>query len=402
MTDNILTIQNLNKSFKYYKKPTDRLKELLSNKKHHTTNHALKNINIELKRGETLALLGQNGAGKSTLLKLVTQVLMPDSGAIHCNGRITGLLELGTGFDQNLTGRENIYINGQLLGMSKQDLQQSEDTIIEFAELGNYIDTPVRTYSSGMLMRLGFSIAIHANPACFIVDEALAVGDARFQQKCLQRIRGFQQQGGAMLFVSHDLHAVKQLCSRAIILYNGKLAYEGDPISAANVYYQQMAGLNAQQAAKEYGKRDIYITTAKLYGESNNQKEFSAGENATLNIKLTSTINLEDTTIGFKIRDRFGNDIYGTNSWLLEQHYTFQANTHYEQIFRFPLNLGIGKYSVSLSVHTGMYHQENCQHWQEDAIDFAITGNKTHGFVGSNFLNTTTEQRIHNTSHKVK
>ncbi|HKR47623.1 MAG TPA: ABC transporter ATP-binding protein, partial [Paraburkholderia sp.] len=185
----VLKVERVSKQFRIYRRTSDRLVEGLLKRQRHRVHKALDDVSFELRQGEAIGVLGQNGAGKSTLLKLVSGVLTPDAGTIERNGRITGLLELGTGFDGKLTGRQNIAVNARLIGMTGEEIEARFDSVVAFSELGEFIDAPVRTYSSGMVMRLGFAVAIHADPVCFIVDEALAVGDARFQQKCLKRIK---------------------------------------------------------------------------------------------------------------------------------------------------------------------------------------------------------------------
>lgn len=236
----MIVVDQLSKRFRLYRKPADRLKEMLLRRTCHRTHTALDGISFEVPAGQTLGILGRNGAGKSTLLKILTGVLKADAGSFEINGRITGLLELGTGFDFELSGEQNIITNGLLLGMSREEITQRHDDIVRFSELGEFIREPLRTYSSGMVMRLAFSIAIHAEPACLVVDEALSVGDAHFQQKCMRRIREFRQRGGAIIFVSHDLNAVKMLCDRAIVLEGGKNVFEGEPEAAVNYYNRIM------------------------------------------------------------------------------------------------------------------------------------------------------------------
>ena len=197
---------------------------------------ALKDLSFEVQEGESLGIVGQNGAGKSTLLKILTGVLFPDSGSIHVDGRITGLLELGTGFNSEFTGVQNIYLNGTLLGMSKEEINERFDAIIAFTELGDFIQEPIKTYSSGMIMRLAFSTAIHAEPKAFVVDEALSVGDTYFQQKCMRKIKEFKADGGSIIFVSHDMNAVKILCDKALLLDHGLKVEEGEPDKVINTY----------------------------------------------------------------------------------------------------------------------------------------------------------------------
>jgi lipopolysaccharide transport system ATP-binding protein len=391
-TPTLLTVSQVNKSFQLYQTAADRLKERLFSLQRHTQHHALIDINFSLRAGESLAIIGQNGAGKSTLLKLITGVMLPDHGVIEHFGRITGLLELGTGFDPTMTGRDNISINGQLIGMTQAEIEQQCDDIIAFAELGEYIDAPVKTYSSGMLMRLGFAVAIHANPACFVVDEALAVGDARFQQKCLTRIRQFRQQGGALLFVSHDLAAIKQLCDRAIVLNKGRVTFDGDTLTAVNTYNQQLANLGPASQAngtnQGFGHQQVRITGIQIIGEHGQSEDFATGEQLNIYVDIHASKAMDDMTIGFLIRDRFGNDAFGTNTHLLNQPLSQPENSNVRYRFRLPLNLGHGKYTLTLAVHSGSHHHDECQHWLDDVCVFRITGNNHLPFSGYCYLPT--------------
>ena len=219
----MLTVENICKGFRLYKSPSDRLLEIFLRENRHSYYQALDNINFQLGPGQSMGIIGSNGAGKSTLLKLLLGVLIPDSGKIMLKGRITGLLELGTGFNPELTGLENLRTNALLIGMSESEVTEKTEEIIDFSEIGLFISEPLKIYSSGMIMRLAFSIAIHANPDCFVVDEALAVGDAYFQQKCIRKIIEFRESGGALIFVSHDLNAVRLLCDRVLVLEKGKI-----------------------------------------------------------------------------------------------------------------------------------------------------------------------------------
>ncbi len=223
------------------------MKEIVTRKKYHTDFQALNDVSFAVADGETLGIVGQNGAGKSTLLKILTGILLPDSGTISIDGKITGLLELGTGFNAEMTGIENIYMNGTLLGMSREEIDRKKDTVIAFTELGDFIYEQLKTYSSGMVMRLAFAIAIHADPRCFVVDEALSVGDAHFQQKCMKRIKEFRKSGGSIIFVSHDMNAVKMLCDKAILLNHGAIVEEGSPETVVNSYNFMISKLNDRE-----------------------------------------------------------------------------------------------------------------------------------------------------------
>jgi len=398
----LLSIQGLQKSFSLYHSPLDRLKESLLGGIRHRQYSALHNIDLTLSSGESLALIGQNGAGKSTLLKLITGVLLPDAGIIERHGRVTGLLELGTGFDHELSGMDNISVNASLLGMSAAEIETRRADIVAFAELGDYIHEPMRTYSSGMLMRLGFAIAIHADPACFVVDEALSVGDARFQQKCLRKIRAFQAQGGSLLFVSHDLTSVKLLCNRAIVLDQGQKVFEGTPDDAVNHYYQVIARLEATEHTNTptdntgYGLKNVRMTAAWLHNGVVKTESFSAGEQAYLNIQVVAQQDIEGLELGILIRDRFGQDIFGTNTALLGQdiplHFPIGQPTTLE--LSFPMLLGIGKYTVTLALHKDMDHLEHCEHWWDNALTFEVAGFHTPVFAGLTYLPLTLKQAL--------
>lgn len=398
----LLAIRGLKKSFSLYHSPLDRLKERLLGGLRHRDYCAVNNIDLTLSAGESLALIGQNGAGKSTLLKLITGVLLPDAGVIERQGRVTGLLELGTGFDHELSGMDNISVNARLLGMSAAEIEMRRATIVEFAELGDYIHEPMRTYSSGMLMRLGFAIAIHADPSCFVVDEALSVGDARFQQKCLRKIRAFQAQGGSLLFVSHDLTSVKLLCNRAIVLDKGQKVFEGTPETAVNYYYQVIARLEATENASTptdktgYGLKNVQMTSAWLHNGIVKTESFSTGEQAYLCIQVIAQQEIEDLELGILIRDRFGQDIFGTNTALLEHELplNFPAGQQTQLELSFPMNLGIGKYTVTLALHKDMDHLEHCEHWWDNALEFEVAGFHTPIFSGLTYLPLTLKQTL--------
>ena len=227
--DNVIKITNMNKDFIMYGDKANTLKEKIlrfGNKKKEV-HHVLKNINLTIKRGETVALIGVNGSGKSTLLKLMTKIIYPTKGKIEVSGKLTSLLELGAGFHQDFSGRENIYFNASIFGLSKNEIDKRIDRIIEFSELGDFIDSPVRTYSSGMYMRLAFSVAINVDADILLIDEILAVGDQHFQDKCLNKMLELKKQGKTMVFVSHSEDSVKFLCDRTIWLNNGVVKMDG-------------------------------------------------------------------------------------------------------------------------------------------------------------------------------
>lgn len=227
--DVAITIKNMSKDFIIYADKANTLKERIvrfsNNKKE--VRHILKNINLEIKKGETVALIGVNGSGKSTLLKLITKIIYPTSGSIKVKGKIVSLLELGAGFHPDFSGRENIYFNASIFGLTKSEIDSRLDDIIAFSELGSFIDTPVRTYSSGMYMRLAFSVAINVDADIILIDEILAVGDQRFQEKCMNKMQELKKMGKTMVFVSHSKEAVEFLCDRAVWINNGEIQKDG-------------------------------------------------------------------------------------------------------------------------------------------------------------------------------
>ena len=230
MSDTIIEVKNLTKTYRIYGKPIDRLKESLSVKKKIYGNdfNALENVSFSVKRGENIGIIGTNGSGKSTLLKIITGVLSETSGSIQVNGKISALLELGAGFNGEYTGLENVYLNGTMMGYSREQMDVKVKEILEFAEIGDFIYQPVKTYSSGMFARLAFAVAINVEPEILIVDEALSVGDTRFQLKCMKKMKEMMRGGTTVLFVSHDINAIKRFCTRAIWINRGKVIGDGD------------------------------------------------------------------------------------------------------------------------------------------------------------------------------
>lgn len=234
----IIKFHNVSKEYILYKNDSERFKALFFNLKKLKKHQALKNVNFEIKRGESVGIIGDNGAGKSTMLKMITGVVFPSEGSISVDGKVAALLELTAGFSLEMTGRENIFLKGYILGLTDEYIKQIEERIIEFADLGDYIDQPVRTYSSGMKMRLGFAININIEPDILVIDEALSVGDATFRKKCKNKISELIKSGTTVLFVSHSKDGVKEVCSRAIYLKKGQLIFDGSVEDAIKVYEQ--------------------------------------------------------------------------------------------------------------------------------------------------------------------
>lgn len=245
-----IALMGVSKFYKLYKASKDRLKEALHpfGKKYHDDYYAIRDLSLEVKQGEILGIVGRNGCGKSTLLKLISRVLQPNAGEIHVNGKITALLELGAGFNPEFTGRDNIHFYSTILGLSAKEIEQLTPAVIEFAELGQFIDQPVKTYSSGMKSRLGFAVAVHVEPDILILDEVLAVGDAVFKRKCFAKMEEFFKAGKTVLFVSHDANAVNKLCTRAVLLHGGKIILDGKPGDVTR-YYEKLAHAKQQNEA---------------------------------------------------------------------------------------------------------------------------------------------------------
>ena len=386
----ILEVHNVDKIYKMYANNVDRLKEIFLKKSYHKEFVANKDISFDLFEGETLGIIGVNGAGKSTILKIIAGVTEPSSGEIVRRGRVTALLELGTGFNDQMSGRENIFLNGTLIGMSQKECQEKMETIIDFSELGSYIDEPIMTYSSGMKMRLAFSIAIFSNPQILIVDEALSVGDAHFQQKCTVALRERKAQNMSIIYVSHDLNSLKVLCDRVILLNHGSLVVAGEPDDVINHYNFLIAKLNDEEEnvtidtnkKDSFGNFDIKIESVSISGQESHSSVISAGEEALLDLRIFSKVDIDDMTVGIMIRDKFGQDIFGTNSFYLQKKIAFHAGKYFLCRFTMPLNIGVGKYTITAAVHTKESHLEHCSHWIDNAASFEIAGCKGNMFVG--------------------
>lgn len=389
----MIRVDNIHKTFKLYPSPADRLKEIILRKRYCQEFEALQGITFSVAAGETLGIIGENGAGKSTILKVLTGVLLPDSGTIRIDGKITGLLELGTGFNPEFTGLQNIYLNGTLLGMPKEMISNKLESIIDFTELGQFIHQPLKTYSSGMVMRLAFSIAIHADPQAFVVDEALSVGDAYFQQKCMNKIKAFKEKGGAIVFVSHDLNAVKVLCGRALLLQKGCITGEGDPNDVVNMYNFLLAqksekeGICKKQSPQQkqtYGNFKAEIFNVELMNSHNQESEiFVSGERCIVSIYLKANKDIKDIVVGVLIRDKFGQDIFGTNTYHLSFPIHLQGGTKCRLSYVIEeLNLGPGRYTITVAAHKDATHLNECYFWTDAIKSFEVVSSTDFAFIG--------------------
>jgi ABC-type polysaccharide/polyol phosphate transport system ATPase subunit len=249
---NKVELINVSKKYNIYDHPADRLKEILTRNRKclHREYWALRDINLTFKSGDTTALIGPNGSGKSTLLQIIANILQPTSGTVSINGRITAILELGSGFQSEYTGRENAMLNGMILGISESEMRERMDSIAEFAEIGDFLDQPIKTYSSGMVVRLAFALCISVDPEILLVDEALAVGDERFREKCYKKITSLQAEGKTIIFVTHDMEALKQFCDYAVLLNLGRVLEQGPTKKIVPEYHKLMnPESNSQSAA---------------------------------------------------------------------------------------------------------------------------------------------------------
>jgi len=266
-----IKVEDVTKIYKLYDSPTDRLKEALNpfRKKYHRDFHAIDGVSLEIMKGETVGIIGQNGAGKSTLLKMITGVLTPSSGKIQVKGRISALLELGAGFNPDVSGLENVYFNGTLMGFTKEELDAKIDDVLAFADIGAFIHQPVKIYSSGMFVRLAFAMAVHVAPEILIVDEALSVGDTMFQSKCFEKIKSLMEGGATTLFVTHNVNAINTFCNRAIMLDGGKVFSQGPPQSITLQYYEMIRekdhlSQNFKKSVKKIAGEEITESTRKI------------------------------------------------------------------------------------------------------------------------------------------
>jgi ABC-type polysaccharide/polyol phosphate transport system ATPase subunit len=364
----MIKIEGISKKFRLYRSPADRLREIIYRKQFHKDFIALDNISFEVGSGEILGIIGQNGAGKTTLLKILSGIVIPDSGTIRINGKVTGLLELGTGFNAEMTGLENIFMNGTLIGMTTDEIDRKKQTIIDFSELGEFINEPIKTYSSGMTMRLAFSIAIHADPKCFLVDEALSVGDAYFQQKCMRKIQEFRANGGSIIFVSHDLNAVKTLCDAAIMLDNGRIIDYGEPKDVVDFYQNMMlkkmhqGDIPVQIKKIEKAKKlnnssistgEVELVSFKICNEKGEEVSYIESEKV---IKIVYEVkalkNLDDPHYGLMIRNNLGLSVFETNTYCMNMKTEKLSKGQMVTIewgMDFPLSPGTYSFSVGVA-----------------------------------------------------
>lgn len=394
----VLEVKNVGKSFKEYNSELHRISSWFGlNPKPIQESKILKNINFSVSPGEAVGIVGQNGAGKSTLLKMITGTLKPSSGSIHVTGRLSAILELGMGFHPDLTGRQNVYHSAGLMGYSQEQIDAVIDDLEAFAEIGEYFDQPVRTYSSGMQMRVAFGVVTAYRPEILIVDEALSVGDSYFQHKSLSRIKEFQEQGTTLLLVSHDRGAIQAICNRAILLEDGAVIKDGNPEEVMDFYNALIAekdNSTVKQTTNKNGKVETVSGTGEatveeigLYDSKNELVEF-VGVGDSIELRITAKVHkdIEKLVLGYAVKDRLGQVMYGTNTWHTKQVIeNAEAGSEYEFVLSFPANLGPGSYSIQTALVDSDTHLTKNYEWRDLALVFNVINiDKTH-FAGSSW-----------------
>ena len=382
MSEVAITVNNVSKMYKLYDKPIDRLKESLglSRVKKYREHYALNDVSFDIKQGETLGIIGTNGAGKSTILKIITGVLTPTAGSVQVNGRISALLELGAGFNMEYSGLENIYLNGTMIGFSREEIDERLSDILSFADIGDYIYQPVKTYSSGMFVRLAFAVAINIEPDILIVDEALSVGDVFFQTKCYHKFDEFKKMGKTLLFVSHDLGSINTYCDRVVLLNKGEKLAEGKPREMIDLFKKVLVGqLNSDTKEEEntiaendnksnellgqwkqymlmnpqvqsYGDEQAEIIDFGIFDKNGKiSNTVYKMENFTLRMKVRFLTEIANPIFAFSIKDLKGNEICGTNTIIEKvETGTIKAGQEIEIAFTQKMILQGGQYLLQL------------------------------------------------------
>ena len=413
MTDNIaIKVENLSKVYKLYNNPTDRMKEALHwrGKKYHKDFYALNDVSFEVKKGETVGIIGKNGSGKSTLLKIITGVLTPTSGKVTVNGKVSALLELGAGFNPEYTGMENIYFQGNLMGYTRDEMESKIEDILSFADIGDFIHQPVKMYSSGMFARLAFAVAINVEPDILIVDEALSVGDFKFQQKCIRKLNEFSESGKTIFFVSHDLSMLRIFCDHGIVLNKGQLLLSDSIDVACDYYFGLEVGVTNTTSSNKmsfcdgktlvnksihlesinseniYGDGLAKIISAGIFDHKNQPlKVIMQGAEITVIIRFMVLQKIENGIVGLMLKDENGIEMLSLNSQMINPNniLDFECGTYdYNLSIRMP-NLSNRRYGMTLAMCSGdtWGYTEHC--WVNDAIVFDVFSNNLLGSTRS-------------------
>ena len=394
-----INVQGLKKVYPLYKKTNDRIKEAfsLTGKKYHTDFVALDDVNFTVEQGECVGIIGVNGSGKSTLLKILTGILSPTQGTATVNGKVSALLELGAGFNPEYSGIENVYLNGMLMGFSKEEMDKKIDEIIAFADIGDFIHQPVKMYSSGMFVRLAFAVAISVEPDILIIDEALSVGDVFFQRKCYEKFKELAGKA-TVLIVSHDLNALTKFCKRFILMGNGKVVFDGEANQAITKYFKLKQGtasgekqitslnkttdmLNMKSPKREQYSGAMNIVIDKYFYSINSNAYYEkceADDVFCIQLLVDSNEAYDDVIVGYQIRDKYGNEIFGETSLTsdVNQYALEPGKNLIEFEFQWP-EIREGDYFITLGIGRGtdvLLQQEEC--WINQAIHVNET---THG-----------------------
>ena len=372
-----IVVDKASRHFKVYPRESRRLKDVVvaRGRSRPADVVALRDVSFRVEPGSAVGLVGRNGSGKTTLLRLISGIIKPTSGSVDIGGRVGSLLELGAGFHPDLTGRENVFLNGSIHGLKRAYVREQLDEIVAFAGLEEFIDLPVRTYSSGMYMRLGFAIAAHINADVLLLDEVFAVGDEQFQRKCFGKIFEFKQRGGTIVFVSHDASAVERLCDRAVLLRNGQVEFDGPTHDAIVRYRQLLAGDvdPAERGAglKEWGTGDARIEQVELLGpEGEERNQFLAGETLALRLRVVAERPLAPPRLSLELRDSSGLLVAGSGRSTAELGWDQETT---ELVVRFDVDqlpLADGRFHLRLGLtdETG----DRLYHWLDDALTFVV------------------------------
>lgn len=376
--------QNVSKVYHLYNRPSDRIRELFfASRPRHTDFWALRQVSFTLAKGEVLGIIGPNGCGKSTLLQIIAGILQPSIGRVVTQGRIAALLELGAGFNPEFTGRENVFLNGEIMGLSRSRISHALPSIEAFAEIGEFLDRPIKEYSSGMYVRLAFATAIHVEPDILIVDEALAVGDAVFANRCVRKFEELKRLGVSVLFVSHDLGLVTQLSTRAMLLLNGRVECEGAPKEVVNRYVGLVLAKQRSEISGEQ-TRSLALTVPSRHGDGSSEilevqlmncreepcNVVHSGERVTVHVRTRFHRPRLDPMVGMLIRTRIGMEVYGTNTRLEQVRLgAFEPGDELEVNFRFECPLTPQQYTLTVATQHADGHSHD---WLDDVIAFEV------------------------------
>ena len=395
----ILSVQNICKTYLDYESNFKRFASWFSkNKEEKNVKTVLKDVSFDVGAGEVVGLIGQNGAGKSTLLKIISRTLKPSSGRVTSGAKISSILELGMGFHGDLTGRQNAYQSCSLMGYSKEQIDEIIAYIEDFAEIGEYFDYPVRIYSSGMQMRLAFSVVTANRPDILIIDEALSVGDVYFQHKSFDKIKEFKSLGTTLIIVSHDSGAIKSICDRVILLEKGKILKDGEPEAVLDYYnaliskkqdvqISQITLQNGKTATISGNKKACIKNVEILDATGKKIQNLEVGKKIKLKVTVQANENLPSLVLGYQIKNRFSQVVYGTNTYHLKQALkNLKKGEEYDFSFEFDANLGVGSFSVTIALHDSDNHLQNNYEWRDNAIIFNVINFSKPDFVGLAYL----------------